>query len=342
MIYDALAVVKGKYKAFGQIILDLDKKGHIKKESSLVMTSSIFSKQEFDLIDIGDKTISLYWCSNWNGWIIYPTKNKKVAQLMWIYHLTVTTGYPVYTWREMDSGKLQYFKPVNSLKDAIGRDLCNLSYCKSCNIVTPFLLKFDAFASKLHRGNDECAVCSSVRTEIELTKIDIQIQFARTLSQGNQASNSDKKRLSIFLMALGRWNTIVEQQKQELEDYFRVRSGTIGYNVAHLLILTDLLKIEEKQHEFGIDEAATRYLDKWCPDLKERIDRESWRGMVAHGFNTWLQQKVIEKGNKKGIYKKTANFQEIIQQIILLNRSFESRSEDFKDLKRSPINHDSQ
>ncbi|OYQ61965.1 hypothetical protein B9G53_24700 [Pseudanabaena sp. SR411] len=338
VIYDALAVIKGKYKAFGQIILELDKKGDIKKESSLVLTSSIFSKQGFNLIDIDDKTISLYWCSDWNGWIIYPTKNKQVAQLMWIYHLTVTTDYPVYTWREMDSGKLQYFKPVNSLKDDLGKDLCNLSYCKSCNIVTPFLLKFDAFASKLYRENDECAVCSSVRTEIELNKIDIQIQFAQILSQGNQASNSDKKRLSIFLMALGRWNTIGETQKQELEDYFRVRSGTIGYNVAHLLILSDLLKIEEMQHEFGIDEAATKYRDKWCPDLVARIDQKSWRGMVAHGFNTWLQQKVIEKVDK-GIYKKTANFQEIIHQIILLIRSFEGRSENFKDLKRSPQIH---
>jgi AAA domain/Nuclease-related domain len=308
VIYDALGVLQGSYKTFGEIILELDKTGNIQREANLGLTSGIFDEQKFNLIPVANKTISLCWCSDWAGWVIYPKENKPIAQLMWTYHLIVTTNHPVYTWKLYDRGKLQYFEPVRGLDHSSGR-FCNLDFCEYCGFITPFI-------STVGRGMDKCAVCSCEKNRLESLDIKLQSEFDRILSMGAQALIADKKRLSIFLMALGRWNLIIKRQKLGLENYVPICSGTIGYNVAHLLILTDIIFMDENQDTtLKLNEAATKYRANWCPDLIQRIDEKVWYGMVANGFNTWFGKKVIEKV-ERGIYKRTASFKQIIQKIL--------------------------
>ena len=306
VIYSAVEILKGNYKTFGQILVESDKIGNIQKEASLGLTSGIFSEQNFNLIAVANKTISLHWCSEWNGWVIYPYQNKQVAQLMWTHHLIVTTTYPVYTWGEYDRGNLKYFAPANDLqRESVV--YCNLNYCESCGCLTPF-------TSKSYTEIGDCVACS-LDNYVDQNEFYIQSHFDQILSLGTQALDSDKKSLSIFLIALGRWNTITDKLRQGLESYFRFSRGTVGYNVAHLLVLIDLLKIQaQKNTNIELDELATKYRDR-CPDLEKRIDHKSWRKMVTLAFNGWLRQKVIEKVSK-GVYKKAPNFQEIIQQII--------------------------
>ena len=259
VIYSAVEILKGNYKTFGQILVESDKIGNIQKEASLGLTSVIFSEQNFNLIAVANKTISLHWCSEWNGWIIYPDQNKQVAQLMWTHHLIVTTGYPVYMWNESDRGNLKYFAPANDLqRESV--IYCNLNYCESCDCLTPF-------TSKSYTEIGDCVACS-LDNYVDKNEFYIQSHFDQILSLGTQALDSDKKSLSIFLIALGRWNTITDKQRQELESYFRFSRGTVGYNVAHLLILIDLLKIQaQKNANIELDELATKYHDR-CPDLK--------------------------------------------------------------------------
>jgi len=308
VIYDAVKVLQGSYKTFGKIILDLDKKGNIQREANLRLTTGIFNQQEFNLISVANKTIDLFWCSDWNGWIVYPKENEKVAQLMWSLHLIVTTNHPVYTWKLYDRRNLQYFEPVSRLDDNSGRS-CKLDFCEDCGFITPFL-------STSGREMDECTLCSCEKNGLESFDSELQSEFDSILSIGSQPSPEDKKKLSIFLMALGRWNSIIEQKKSGLENYVPICSGTVGYNVAHLLILTDIICTSENQDiTLKLDEAATKYRAKWCPDLAQRIDEKVWQRMVASGFNTWFGKGVLEKV-ERGVYKKTASFKQIIQRIL--------------------------
>jgi AAA domain/Nuclease-related domain len=300
VIYNAVGILKGNYKTFGQTILESDKTGNIQKEASSKLTSVIFNDQGFDLISAANKTINLYWCSNWNGWIIYPRESDQIARLMWTYHLIITANFPVCVWDAYDTGSLKYFQAVKQLGELSYR-LCNPAFCSNCEVITPFVSIMSTFGNEVN----ECTVCSYERDSIELNEIRIQTEFDSILAPGSQALNSDKKKLSIFLMTLGIWNTIAEEQRQEFNSYVPVSSGTIGYNVAHLLILTDILKIQEKEDKtLQLDEMATRYRAKWCPDLVKRIDEKSWRKMVAHGLNTWSQHKVINK-IARGVYERT-------------------------------------
>ncbi len=293
VIYCAIRMTTGSYGDFGNLILD-DDDGRIQEEANLGLTSSIFDNANFEVIIVADKSINLFWCSDWSGWVIYPRDSNKVAQLMWAYHLIVTTNYPVYTWDLSDRGSLLYFNPVEKIDDSSGRR-CNLNYCENCEFITPFI-------STSINEPDECLIClySEDINVITSEEIKIQDEFDRILGLGSKALSKDKRKLSIFLMALGRWNKITEYRKNFLNSDVPITSGTIGYSVAHLLILTDICLRSE--NILNLDEMATRYRAKWCPDLMQRIDEKSWRSIVARGLNTWFQQKIIEKIGK-GVYQ---------------------------------------
>lgn len=294
VIYDAINMLKGDYQTFGNIILESSRTEDIRLEAKLGLTSGILKEENLNLVPISDNTIDLFWCPDWGGWIIYPGDFNQVAQLMWAYHLIVTTNYPVYTWDVYDRGNLLYFESVEKIDDSSGRG-CNLNFCENCELVTPFI-------STSINEPDECVIClyeedANVITSEE-TKI--QAEFDRILGLGSKALSKDKRKLSIFLMALGRWNTIPEERKQDLNFNVPITSGTIGYTVTHLLILTDILLCSNNILKLG--EVATKYRDKWCPDLVQRIDAQSWISIVALGMNTCFQQKLIKKVSK-GIYQ---------------------------------------
>lgn len=297
VIYDAIEVLKGSYKTFGQILLEADEAENIKREANLGLTSGIFDGQSFSLAKAAEKTINLFWCNDWRGWVIRPeNSDQEATKLMWIYHLITTTDFPVYTWNLYDRGNLLCFEPVESLGTSSGR-VCRLNFCINCEEMTPFKLTF--------RGEiDECIVCSSESGEAQFCNISnirsLQAQLDNVLAAGTQAVISDS-RLSIFLKAISRWNTVPENQKREFNEYVPASSGTIGYSVAHLLILTDILKMNEGK-DLELDKRVEQYL-KWCPDLEQRVDKKSWREIVARGVNTWLRKGILQKVGQ-GVYRK--------------------------------------
>ncbi|MGK7948331.1 MAG: AAA family ATPase [Xenococcaceae cyanobacterium] len=294
VIYDAINMLEGRYQTFGNIILKSGNIEDIQQEAKLGLTSGILKEENLNLVPISNKTIDLFWYPEWGGWIIYPREDNQVAQLMWAYHLIVTTNYPVYTWNVYDRGNIIYYESVEKIDDSSGRG-CNLNYCDNCELVTPFI-------STSINQLDECAICLYEENENVITseQTKIQAEFDRILGLGSTASSKDKRKLSIFLMALGRWNTIAQEKKQSLNFDLPIASGTIGYTVAHLLIMADILLCSDGI--LKLNEVATKYRDKWCPDLVQRIDDKSWRSIVARGMNTCLQQKLIEKVSK-GIYQ---------------------------------------
>jgi AAA domain/Nuclease-related domain len=299
VIYDALQVIKGSYGTFGQILLDLDKSGNIQKESDLGLTSVIFGQQEFNLISVADKTINLFWCSDWYGWVIPPGKFDQVTQSMWIHHLVVTTNHPVYTWGSLNRGILRYFRSPKLLgNDSFGKG-CDLQYCNNCEIRTPFV--------RTSRDLSTCVLCFNERHLPSLHEI--QTNFDAILAPMSGASVAEKRKLSIFLIAIGRWNTISEEHRIKFDSDV-LAGGSIGYQVAYLLILTDLLKREDLII-FKLDEMAKRYRS-WCPDLEKRIDEKGWRNMVSLGANTWLQKKVLSKVSK-GVSKRSEEFLSMIR-----------------------------
>ncbi len=295
VIYNALQVINGNYGAFGQILLDLDKTGSIQKESDSGLTSVVFEQQKLNLISVADKTISLFWCSDWSGWVIPPEKFDRVAQSMWIYHLAVTTNHPVYSWDLHDRGTLKYFRSSQPL-DNYYHENCSLRHCEICKMTTPFTI--------VYREVGKCTICCRAENMFSLDNFNPSFDFI--LEPDPKSSPSEKKKLSIFLMALGRWNTISDDHQRKFDSALLV-GGSIGYQVAYLLVLTDLLRKEDLI--FELDEMAKRYLS-WCPDLEKRIDEKDWRKMVALGINQWLQKKVLHKV-KSGIYEKSEEFLEI-------------------------------
>ena len=294
VIYDAVNILEGRYQTFGDIILESGRTEDIQQEANLGLTSGILEEENLNLVPVSNNTIDLFWCYEWGGWIIYPRDDNQVAQLMWAYHLIVTTNYPVYTWDVYDRGNIICFESVEKIDDS-SRRWCNLDYCNDCELLTPF-------TSTSIDQLDECVIClyGEGENEIASEEIKIQAEFDRILKLGSKASLKDKRKLSIFLMALGRWNTIPEEKKQSLNFDLPIASGTVGYTVAHLLILTDILLCSDNILKLG--EVATKYRDKWCPDLVQRIDGKSWRSIVARGMNTCFQQNLIEKVSK-GIYQ---------------------------------------
>jgi hypothetical protein len=230
-IYDAVEIQKGTYKTFGQILLEKDKSGNIQKEVDLGLTSSIFNAQKFRVNFVADKTINLSWCSDWSGWIIQSKGFSEVAQFMWVYHLATTTNKPVYSWKEYDRKVLMYFDTVRKLDDHDGGRYCTLDFCENCEILTPFTRVSQLDISK-------CVVCSCEKTEIAMSMIETQREFDSTLVLKPQNSDLDKqkkRKLSIFLIALGRWNKISENHKKVFCEDILKRSGTIGYCVIPIL-----------------------------------------------------------------------------------------------------------
>lgn len=299
VIYDAVEVIKGNYGAFGEIISGLDELGDIEQEAKLGLTSGIFEAQNFSLLSVAERTIRLYWCSNWNGWIIFPSDGRQIEQAMWLYHLIFTTRCPVFSWNMFDRGTLQYSEPIDDLKDG-SRKRCQLAFCECCKILTPF----ETLVGDKLGG---CLVCSQEKYEISSSECDIQSRFDQTLSEGKQAEKKMKRDLSISLIALGRWRSIPIYKKKAFEDELVV-GGSVGYGIAYLLVLTDLILTTGPENmAFSLRDTAERYREKWCPDLVKRIDKKSWQSLLALGFNTWLQHEMIQKVSK-GLYRKTGRF----------------------------------
>jgi hypothetical protein len=206
----------------------------------------------------------------------------------------VTTNHPVYSWDLYDRGTLKYFRSSQPL-DNYFHENCSLWYCEACEITTPFTI--------INREIGECTICCRQENSFSLDASNPN--FDLILEPDPQSSPSEKKKLSIFLIALGIWNTISDDHKRKFDSDFLV-GGSIGYQVAYLLVLTDLFR--KKDLIFELDEMSKRHLS-WCPDLDNRIDKKNWRKMVALGINQWLQKKVLRKV-KPGIYEKSEEFLE--------------------------------
>ena len=296
VIYSAVRMTTGSYGNFGNLILD-DDDGLIQEEANLGLTSSIFDNANFEVITVADKSINLSWCFDWGGWVIDPTKNDQVAQLIWTHHLIVATNYPVYTWNASDRGKVICFNPIKQINSESDRSWCNLYYCENCRTVTLFILNF---SDKIY----ECTICLRSKQKVLFKEIEEELkkqaEFDDILSLGTLAKTKDKKKLTIFLMALGRWNTISEVDKQDFNNCSIIMSGKSANIAAKLLVLTDIIKLNKN---IILDEIATKYRAKWCPDLVNRIDEKSWRNTVAHALNSWFGQGILEKIDK-GIYKR--------------------------------------
>ena len=296
VIYCAIKMTTGSYGDFGNLILD-DDDGRIQEEANLGLTSSIFDNANFEIITVADKSINLLWCFDWGGWVIDPTKNDQVAQLMWTHHLIVTTNYPVYTWNASDRGQLIHFKPVKQINSELDKSWYDLYYCENCRTVTLFRLNF---IKEIH----ECTICFPLKQKVLFKEIEEELKkqakLDNILSLGTLAEIKDKKKLTIFLMALGRWNTITEEDKQDFNNYPIRIDGKSAYIAAKLLVLTDIIKLNKN---IILDEIATKYRAKWCPDLVNRIAEKSWRNIVAQALNTWFGKGIIEKVDK-GVYKR--------------------------------------
>lgn len=319
VIYDAFSMVQGGYDSFGPILLELDKEKKIQLEARLGLTSTIFNSCDFSLVNVTHKTISLYWCPEWNGWIIYPQENNQIAELMWTYHLITTTHFSVYTWGIDDRNQLWCFEsfhgaPLNS-DPKIKK--CYIDFCCNCNLETPFW-------SSIYHQESQCNLCFSKRDDFDFPDIKSQFDFDQILSpnQSYLSKNEEKgrkSRLSIFLMAIGIWNLIIlpKYDGLGLEKYVPIIGGTIGYQVAYLLIITDILRVDENK-ELELDKLSKKYFECWCPDLKKRVDSfEDWRRMMANALNTLSSKKILEKV-KKGCYRRIGSSESTISRILNL------------------------
>ncbi len=296
-IYDAVAMIKGKYETFGQLILREDKAGKIEEIASRSTISSIFRTQEFSLTCVADETIDLHWCTDWKGWVIFPENSDRVSRLMWTCHLISTTNYPVYYWDSDARMHLEYFRPVNRLEEKSGQS-CGLEFCNTCSMLTPFI------SSEASLTKDQCLICLGA-SQPEFDDIYMHTEFDRILKKGSQSSISDKKRLSIFLMALGRWNTLPVEIRYQFSDEIVASYGSVAYYAACLLVFTDIVKVPEKT--FSLKDIAAKYRQIWCPDLEKRIDEKTWCAIVSLGINKWISQKLLRK-QERGIYERVIEF----------------------------------
>jgi hypothetical protein len=317
VIYDAIFVSKGKYGKFGKILVE-EKPDEIIQTEEMVqekaiprLTSEIFDEQKFNLLPIDSQSVDLYWCTDWNGWIIYPKHNSYVAQLMWTYHLTTTTDYSVYTWDVNEKWSVKLITKINNFDKNLKRQVCSLSFCKSCGLTTPHLYKKG-------REVNECILCLTAKLEFNGRDIEVQSKFSRILDNGSQAQLEDKKKLSIFLIAIGRWNKLVrEKGNLHLSLYAPVTSGSVGYQVAHLLVLIEILI--EKNEILKADDLMNLYIG-WCPTLVQQVDRDKLTSFFSQALNTWFSKKVLRKPetgkSEKGIYERSIDFEEKIHFLI--------------------------
>ena len=323
VIYDAIFVGRGEYGKFGKILLkekpdeiiqieEVIQEEAISRLTSPRLTSEIFDEQGFELLSIDSNSIGLYWCTDWNSWIVYPKRNAYVAQLMWTYHLTTTTDYPVYTWDIDEKWSLKLFKKINSFDETLKRHICTLNFCQSCGFTTPHL-------HNSARDLNECTLCFIPEFDLDRKEIKVQSKFSSTLDHGSQAEPEDKKKLSIFLIAIGRWNKLVlEKDDLNLNSYIPSRSGSIGYQVAHVLVLIDILL--NNCELLKMNDLAEKYQSIWCPDLVKRVDKKKWCSFVAQSLNTWYSKKILDKV-KPGVYKRSVDFEEKVLNFIQANSS---------------------
>jgi len=314
VVYDAVSIIKGEYGKFGKILLESVAKDIVQEEAASRLTSGVFDEQQFDLLTIDSQTESLYWCVDWNSWIVYPKNRNYVAQLMWTYHLAVTTDHSVCTWKTSQEVSLEYIEKTKEL-DKNSRQFCILSFCRKCGLTTPHLHKYG-------RGISECILCSKSKSEFNEKDIETQSKLSEILDSAEQFKKEDKKTLSIFLIAIGRWNKLVlERDDLNLSSYTPGTSGSIGYQVAHLLIFIEILI--GKTEFLKIDDLVKLHT-RWCPNLIHQASEKQLHLFFAQALNTWFSKRILRKPetrkSEKGIYERSIDFEDKIRGFIETSR----------------------
>ncbi len=300
VIYDAVSVLRGGYGSFGQILLEEKTEKAIRREASSRLTSGILDEQNFRLKPLNTQTISLSWCHDWHSWIVYPTNSNNIARSMWTYHLISTTKQPVYTWNLDSEGELTYFEPVENLNKRSGIE-CVLSFCEKCELLTPH--------KKIRHDLRECIICSDPKALLGSDEINLQLEFDEILANASQFSPEDKKKLSIFLIAFGRWNSILKNSEFNINEDLLIVSGPIGYQAACILTMIEIFR--KQGQPLKLDEVSVRYHQKLCSNLEKQISYKQWRDMISFAFNRWLSKKILEKVSK-GVYQTSVDFESIL------------------------------
>ena len=105
-------------------------------------------------------------------------------------------------------------------------------------------------------------------------------------------SSEDKRRLSIFLITLGRWRKLTSDGQQRIGENIKV-DITSGYLVAKLLTGIDIYHAQPGDN-LQLDEISARYF-RLSPWLQQHINRESWHDLVHRSLHAWFQHKWLRQ-----------------------------------------------
>lgn len=244
----------------------------------------------------------IMWAPHWRSWFLpigfgEAAWAPEIERELWIRHLLHTTRHPcMLVW----VGHNQYppvrvRQPPATLTDEIKREQCSLAWCVQCERWTRTLV------DERHRQTT-CLECGTTPDVAPLPEEAVTIrQAAAILADPNAYESNDKRALSIFLIALGRWRKLNEDQQRYIAENMskKVRSA---YYVAKLLVGIEAI-VAPVGMVLSAGNLSTR-LYALSPWLRIQMTERVWQAQIERSLDAWRQRGWLELADTRLSYRR--------------------------------------
>lgn len=186
-------------------------------------------------------------------------------------------------------------QPPATLTDEIKREQCSLAWCVQCERWTRTLV------DERHRQTT-CLECGTTPDVAPLPEEAVTIrQAAAILADPNAYESNDKRALSIFLIALGRWRKLNEDQQRYIAENMskKVRSA---YYVAKLLVGIEAI-VAPVGMVLSAGNLSTR-LYALSPWLRIQMTERVWQAQIERSLDAWRQRGWLELADTRLSYRR--------------------------------------
>lgn len=252
VVYSAYEITKRTCGSFGNILLESDQEATIRQAADAGSTTAIVNSLGLSIKRIVSRAGHVGWCHDWGAWLIPPEEGAEVQAALWLDHLSLVTGEPIYYWSDWNRGSFFRQKARLKLTDGLYSEPMILAPCEVCLRGTPHTMRYGA--------PDACTLCEAggdLRAS-EPPEARAVGECDETLGTSDKVSTDRKRQLPPAIIAIGRWTALKEEERAALSEVLLNAGGTVGYHIALTLTGIDIIKAVPSD-ELVLDKMARRY-----------------------------------------------------------------------------------
>jgi len=257
--------------------------------------------RNMNLLPVVTQTATVLWSEHWNGLFIWRGLSQDiVANALWIYHLMTTFDISVYHLQigSAEGSIVNRYSREFSTDDELRSGRLHTAWCKECNRWTINDFSFQGMT---------CKECDTRDMFFQTPNIIAHVNsLEQILLNPGQYTTQEKRQLSPYLILLGYWRTLPEQDYELAVEYSRrlERSLSAPFALAcRVLVLIELLR-SPAGTVLNIEGLTAKY-KKWMGE--DFLLDEQWKRLIQNAFKSFTRIRWATKLPRSNDYVRSEN-----------------------------------